>query len=437
VADMRSVSYVVASEWSLFENLTHFKRAAFVRYRIQQQGLPVEDAPNDEDVRETYNFAPGSYGLVYRADVPDHGIRTEDEEAHHEGSGNEQPPEENETKEQSPKSSRGGRKESKYQLKAMKWGLVPFWTKRSPDYGSMLRTINCRDDSLIENRGMWNTMKQRKRCIVICQGFYEWLKKGPGGREKVPHFVKRTDGQLMCFAGLWDCVKYDDTEEKLYTYTILTTESNKQLKFLHDRMPVILDAGSDEMNAWLDPERNKWSEELQSILQPYKGELECYPVSKDVGKVGNNSPDFIVPIDSKENKKNIANYFGSAKKNPGKGKAASTNKATNTTIDRNIEKDSDEYRVTKDHEGSEDNAPLPVHTVEDMTGKGLKREHSPGKETPKKATKISTAPKNGTKPAPSPSRKSRSSTSNGTLPGSTSPKKAGGGTQRITSFFGK
>ena len=72
----------------------------------------------------------------------------------------------------------------------------------------MLKTINCRDDSLIEDRGMWTSMKQRKRCIVICQGFYEWLKKN-NGRERIPHYIKRKDGQLMCFAGLWDCVKYE------------------------------------------------------------------------------------------------------------------------------------------------------------------------------------------------------------------------------------
>lgn len=90
----------------------------------------------------------------------------------------------------------------------MATGLVPFWTKRNPDYGSMMRTINCRDDSLIEDRGMWTTMKRRKRCIIIAQGFYEWLKKG-GTKDKVPHFTKRKDGRLMCFAGLWDCVQFE------------------------------------------------------------------------------------------------------------------------------------------------------------------------------------------------------------------------------------
>lgn len=72
----------------------------------------------------------------------------------------------------------------------------------------MLKTINCRDDSLYEDRGMWTSMKKKKRCIVIAQGFYEWLKKN-NGKEKVPHFTKRKDGQLMCFAGLWDCVNYE------------------------------------------------------------------------------------------------------------------------------------------------------------------------------------------------------------------------------------
>jgi putative SOS response-associated peptidase YedK len=83
---------------------------------------------------------------------------------------------------------------------------VPFWTKRNPDYGSKMKTINCRDDSLIEDRGMWTTMKKKKRCIVVAQGFYEWLKKGS---QRVPHFTRRKDGQLMCLAGLWDMVQFE------------------------------------------------------------------------------------------------------------------------------------------------------------------------------------------------------------------------------------
>ena len=109
-----------------------------------------------------------------------------------------------------------GKGDPRYIIQPMKWGLIPFWTKRNPDYGSLMKTINCREDSLVEDRGMWTTMKRRKRCVVVCQGFYEWLKKGPGGKERVPHFVKRKDGGLMCFAGLWDCVRYQGRKETFF-----------------------------------------------------------------------------------------------------------------------------------------------------------------------------------------------------------------------------
>jgi len=402
-----------------------------VRHQLQNQGLPVDDAPEDDVARETYNFPPGAYGLVYRAEVPDSGVQdAQDENAPPAGSQNEESNEQttggNEESgsvgEATNAESEGSQTKSaeiRYELKAMKWGLIPFWTKRSPDYGSMMRTINCRDDSLIENKGMWNTMKQRKRCIVIAQGFYEWLKKDPNGKQKIPHFVKRKDGNLMCFAGLWDCVKYDDSDEKLYTYTIITTDSNKQLKFLHDRMPVILNPGSKEMQAWLDPTRNKWSKELQSMLKPYNGELECYPVDQAVGKVGNNSPDFIVPVASKENKKNIANFFGNA---PVKT-ASSKEEAVK------VEKDTDEIRDTIDHEGSEDNAPLPVPKT------GKKRGPDPdGDEKVAKAVKVE---KIKDPPIKAKTKTTRSATSNEGMARKTKSPIKKDGTQAITNFFGK
>lgn len=168
----------------------------------------MHDAPDDEGEgapRQSYNFAPGYYGAVYRADVPDRGAPAEPHSPSH--------PEE--TSEGAIEESSGGApaqaaaaKESpRYRLQSMKWGLIPSWTKRSPNYASMLKTINCRSDSLSGSGGMWSSMKGRKRCIVVADGFYEWLKVGP--KERVPHYIKRKDGQPMLFAGLWDCVKFE------------------------------------------------------------------------------------------------------------------------------------------------------------------------------------------------------------------------------------
>lgn len=173
-----------------------------MRAYLANDNMPVDDAPADDAddaPRQSYNFAPGYHGIIYRADTPDWGAGPRSHKK-----GEEDTEEEPAAETHEPETEAG---EVHYKLQSMKWGLIPFWTKRNPDYGSLMRTINCRDDSLIDNKGMWTSMKQKKRCIVIAQGFYEWLKKGP--KEKVPHFVKRKDGKLMCFAGLWDCVTYE------------------------------------------------------------------------------------------------------------------------------------------------------------------------------------------------------------------------------------
>ncbi|KAK3934584.1 hypothetical protein QBC46DRAFT_324872 [Diplogelasinospora grovesii] len=283
---------------------------------------PDNDGPEEEREpapKQSYNFAPGYYGLVYRADVPDYGCGPPPQHSPKKSRGTTSTTKDTQDTTHDTPSSSSPRPnhpahphEGRYKLQAMKWGLIPFWTKSSPSYASMLKTINCRDDSLSHPGGLWSSMKSRKRCIVLAQGFYEWMKIGP--REKQPYYVRRKDGKLMCFAGLWDCVRYEDTDppKKVYTYTIITTDSNQQLKFLHDRMPVILDLGSKEMRTWLSPDRYEWSKELQALLKPYEGELEVYPVDKAVGKVGNDSERFIIPIDSKENKSSIANFFANA-----------------------------------------------------------------------------------------------------------------------------
>jgi hypothetical protein len=229
------------------------------------------------------------------------------------------------------------------------------------------------------------------------------------------------------------------SEEKNYTYTIITTDSNKQLSFLHNRMPVILENGSDQIRLWLDPARSEWSKELQSLLKPYEGELECYPVSKEVGKVGNNSPAFIVPVASTDNKNNIANFFSPAKK------AANGNETTDQTVADEAEAETKgtqtepaqgEQRPTGgEHESSENHASLPVPASGPVKSIDLKRKHAgehddgmpsdslarPGADTPPT-----------TSPNKRPVKKTRSATTNGSEGRSID---ASTGIKRITGYF--
>ena len=206
-------------------------------------------------------------------------------------------------------------------------------------------------------------------------------------------------------------------------------------------MPVILDNGSEELRTWLDPKRSTWSKDLQSLLKPFKGELEVYPVSKDVGKVGNNSPNFIIPVASSANKSNIANFFakGPTKKGPNDfGSAKSLKSETAHLLKEEklatVKQEADEVRETLDHEGTENNAPLPVPKSE--MKKGIKREldDAPDEEPPSKVSKTSGSPSKQESPS-KPAGRSRSATSNST----TSPKKSSNKERslKITSFFGK
>lgn len=182
-------------------------------------------------------------------------------------------------------------------------------------------------------------------------------------------------------------------------------------------MPVILDPGTEAMNIWLDPSRTSWSKDLQNILKPYEGDLECYPVPKEVGKVGNNSPDFIVPVNSKENKSNIANFFANAKikeENPDISAADSLKKEPGSH-DTNIQDQKGEYH--------------------DVAAHGIKREHTP--ETSDLQSAVKNPKLQHFSATPSPAKtKMRSATRNSPRK-KTGATQLAGGSQRITNFFKK
>lgn len=198
-------------------------------------------------------------------------------------------------------------------------------------------------------------------------------------------------------------------------------------------MPVILNNGSEEMFTWLDSNRSEWNKELQSLLKPYEGELECYPVTKEVGKVGNNSPSFIIPVDSSENKQNIANFFGNQKK-LAKGQQAEHDVAEEKTeVEKEgveVKHEDDEKRDTVDAEDEENNAPMPKPVS------GVKREHgdedADADEGPTEKKAHIESP-----PTTTSGRRKRSAIANIPRAKAKSPAKASDGSQRITNFFNK
>ncbi|KAI0651252.1 hypothetical protein C8Q79DRAFT_897700 [Trametes meyenii] len=194
-------------------------------------------------------------------------------------------------------------------LQTMKWGLVPHFSRHED---SSLKTINARCEALIEgNTGIWASIKGKRRCAAVCEGYYEWLKKG---KERLPHFTKHKDGRPMLLAGLWDCTVLEGSTKPMWTFTIVTTDACTELSWLHDRQPVIL---PDEaaLAVWLDTSAGKWTPELSKLCAPYHAAAEhplvCYQVPKEVGKIGTESPTFIQPV--QERKDGIQALFAQQK----------------------------------------------------------------------------------------------------------------------------
>ena len=147
-----------------------------------------------------------------------------------------------------------------HQLSMFRWGLIPYWAK-DPSTGHKM--INARAETIDEKPSFKHSL-QRKRCLIVADGFYEWKKEGPTKR---PHRITLKNKELFGFAGLWDTWKSPDGD--INSCTIITTTPNELMAGIHNRMPVIL--SRDAECAWLDQGIAGW-EALKSLLIPYPAE---------------------------------------------------------------------------------------------------------------------------------------------------------------------
>jgi len=161
-------------------------------------------------------------------------------------------------------------------LEPMRWGLVPAWASDPADAG---RPINARAETAA-TKPSFREPFQRRRALVPADGFFEWRRYG---RTAVPLGFRAKSGQPFAIAGLWD--EWRPREgPPLRTFALLTTDANAEVARVHDRMPVILEPGAEDL--WLDS-RVEDAASLASVLRPLPaGLLESFDVSPRV-----NSPD--------------------------------------------------------------------------------------------------------------------------------------------------
>ncbi|KAM0935795.1 putative SOS response associated peptidase (SRAP) [Dioscorea sansibarensis] len=189
--------------------------------------------------------------------------------------------------------------ESPVVIHCMKWGLVPSFTKKTekPDH---FRMFNARSES-VKEKASFRRLMPNNRCLVAVEGFYEWKKDGS---KKQPYYIHFKDHRPLIFAGLYD--SWENPEgDILYTFTILTTRCSSALRWLHDRMPVIL-AGKGSIDKWLDNSMSK----PETLWEPYEdSDLVWYPVTPAIGKTTFDGPECIKEVQLKPAGENPLSKF--------------------------------------------------------------------------------------------------------------------------------
>jgi len=175
------------------------------------------------------------------------------------------------------------------EAKLMRWGLVPVWAK---DLKVGYRMINAKTENLESSRAYAPLVgKFRHRCLIVADGFYEWMKAEDPKQPRQPWRFTVDGGEPFAFAGLCTRKEWSDAEDRgydpdghLYSATIITTTPNKVVAPVHNRMPAIL-AGPEAEAAWLNPELS--AEDAIAMLGPLDpARMAGAPANPKLNKVG-------------------------------------------------------------------------------------------------------------------------------------------------------
>lgn len=177
-----------------------------------------------------------------------------------------------------------------------RWGLIPSW---SQDINIGAKLINARSETITEKPSFSQAFKSR-RCLVVADGYYEW--KIVSKKSRIPYRIQLSSEQLFSFAGLWEIFKNQDNSI-IYSFTIVTTESNTTTSHIHQRMPVILNPDTEQI--WLN--NHATTAEHLDLLKPCSAaDIKYYSVSNLVNSVQNDNEQLIKPAPAMNQSGNLS-----------------------------------------------------------------------------------------------------------------------------------
>ena len=136
------------------------------------------------------------------------------------------------------------------------------WGFSNPKAGQPL--VNCRVET-VATKPTWRESWERHRCIVPASWYYEWEHfVSPDGRTKTgnKYMIQPRGSRITYLAGLY---RIEETAGLKYPdFAILTREPSEEIRFIHERMPLILP--KEAVTSWIRPEGNP-NELIQTAIQ--------------------------------------------------------------------------------------------------------------------------------------------------------------------------
>ncbi|XP_015429793.1 PREDICTED: embryonic stem cell-specific 5-hydroxymethylcytosine-binding protein [Dufourea novaeangliae] len=238
-------------------------------------------------------------------------------------------------------------------LCSMMWSMIPPW--HEGDYRKhTMSTHNARLENLKTSTMYAPPLRKGYRCIVVCEGYYEW-KAGKTKKEaKQPYYIYATQEKgvrmddpitwkdewseesgwkgikVLKMAGIFNRFKTGEGKT-IYSCTIVTTDSKNSLSSLHNRVPVFLKTEEDT-HVWLNEDLSlAQAVDRLSKATVSEGDLSWHTVSTLVNNVTHKSEDCRKETKAVEEKKSNPNSFMASWLN--KGTAASAKRKSINTDD--------------------------------------------------------------------------------------------------------
>jgi putative SOS response-associated peptidase YedK len=176
--------------------------------------------------------------------------------------------------------------EGKKKLRPMRYQLLPHFSPKSrytvKDRKSgrekELSTYNARRDG-IETKKTWRGLLEKKRGILICKAFYEWVTDSESGKKKLLRFYPKQHPYLWA-PTLFDRWVDASGQERIESFAIVTGEPPEEISQAgHDRCPMFLN--DEDVLKWLSVKNHSKEQALEALDRSYR---DCFSFDEAILK---------------------------------------------------------------------------------------------------------------------------------------------------------